>query len=234
MKKIEEIGFFIQARLASQRVPQKMVRPFAGTTLIDIAVQKILSSYIIPKENFYLSVADQLLIDIGNKYGVHIFHRSQKSIMEEHDIRVLFEWHKELSYKYFVRINPCLPLLSIKTIDKFVQKFTESPHDGMFAVTQRKNYIWSSDGKPMNMYFQGKCFNTKFVEPFFEAAHCLYAGTMNGIDNGVDMGSFQSLYDPEFFVVDEREIFDIDYPWQFDVCEKLYSSSSYVEKKNVD
>ena len=37
MKKIDQVAFIVQARLGSQRVPQKMIRPFAGTILLEHA-----------------------------------------------------------------------------------------------------------------------------------------------------------------------------------------------------
>ena len=37
-KALDEIAVIIQARMGSQRVPQKMTRPFADTTLTDIAL----------------------------------------------------------------------------------------------------------------------------------------------------------------------------------------------------
>ena len=61
VKNINDICFIIQARLGSQRVPNKMIKPFAGTTLVDVAIEKILDSSIIPKENFYFSVHEQEL-----------------------------------------------------------------------------------------------------------------------------------------------------------------------------
>lgn len=222
MKNIEKIGFFIQARISSERVPQKMIRPFAGSTLIEIALNKVLKSSIIPRKNFYLSAGDQQIIDVGRKIGVQIFNRSQESCMEEHKIQVLFEWHANTNYDYFVRINPCLPLLSISTIDSFVNHFLRSDSEGLFAVTKKKNYIWTDEGQPINLYENGNCFNTKYVKPYLEAAHCLYAGRMDRIAQGIDMGTFRQKNDPELFIINERESFDIDYPWQFDICETLY------------
>ena len=67
VKNINDICFIIQARLGSQRVPNKMIKPFAGTTLVDVAIEKILDSSIIPKENFYFSVHEQELQEIGRK-----------------------------------------------------------------------------------------------------------------------------------------------------------------------
>ena len=53
MKDINDVCFIIQARTQSTRVPNKMLRPFAGSSLLEIAINKILQSSLIPKENFY-------------------------------------------------------------------------------------------------------------------------------------------------------------------------------------
>ena len=41
MKKVEDICVLVQARLGSQRVPRKMIRPFCDTTLVDILFEKL-------------------------------------------------------------------------------------------------------------------------------------------------------------------------------------------------
>ena len=55
MKNIDDICFIVQARLSSERVPRKMIKPFAGSNLVDIICKKINNSSIIPKANFYFS-----------------------------------------------------------------------------------------------------------------------------------------------------------------------------------
>ena len=67
MKKIEDILFIVQGRVNSKRVSQKMIRDFCGTTLFDIAIDKVLDSKIIPKENFYVSVYDIELKNIAKQ-----------------------------------------------------------------------------------------------------------------------------------------------------------------------
>ena len=64
---------------------------------------------------------------------------------------------------------------------------------------------------------------TKLVEPLYEAAHSLYAGTLEDIGKDIYMGSFTRHGDPDLFVMDEIEAFDIDWPWQFDIAEKMFS-----------
>ena len=76
MKNIKDILFITQARLESQRVPQKMIRPFCGTNLLEILIEKIKKSNIIPLENFYLAVHNQELVDIAEKQNINYYKRS--------------------------------------------------------------------------------------------------------------------------------------------------------------
>ena len=55
MKNINDICVVVMARKDSERVPNKMLRPFAGTTLVDILFEKLNSSKVIPQENIYFS-----------------------------------------------------------------------------------------------------------------------------------------------------------------------------------
>ncbi len=223
MKDINDIFFFVQARMGSTRIPGKMLRPFAGTTLMDIIVQKILRSKIIPKENFYLSVYEPELKEIGKKYGVNVFHRSYKSAYAEGVLTDIYEWHDKVDYKYAVKINGCSPFLSIDTIDEFVKRYVEMDGDGLFGVIKKNNYFWNKNHKLVTPWPEGYQFmNTKMVEETFEAAHCLYGGRTDLIKDGIWMGDFQKEGDIELFEMSEEEVLDIDYEWQFKLYEILY------------
>ncbi len=221
MKKIEEVAVVIQARLSSQRIPKKMIKNFAGTTLTDIFLEKIKRCSSFPKSNFYLSVHEQELIDIGKKHGVNIFYRSQESASSEGTpMSLMYEWHNKLDFKYVVLINACVPFLEPSTIDSFVDGYLNSTKTGMFAVMEKKNYFWNNDGKLLTPLAED-VMNTKTVSKTFEAAHCLYASRLDTIKDGIWMGDFNNS-EINLFPVSERECLDIDYPWQFELCEKLY------------
>tara|TARA_B100000674_G_C37869184_1_gene928609 strand:+ start:383 stop:1090 length:708 start_codon:yes stop_codon:yes gene_type:complete len=230
-KNIDDLIVIIQARTGSSRTPRKMVNDFCGTTLTDIGIQKILNSKIIPKKNFYLTVGDDELIDIGNKYGVNIFKRSEKSVKENSDVKVIYEWHDKLDYKYWIKINACQPLLRTETIDRFVEEFLNSDSEGMFSVLKKKNYYWNKDGEMITPWPEGlTIMNTGVVEHTYEACHSLFAGSKQQLINGVWTGSFQTKSDPELFeITSEVEISDIDYPWEFKLCEILYQK--YLDKE---
>ena len=199
-----------------------MLRPFGGTTLVDIALSKIARSTIIPHENFYFAVHEKELVSVGRRHGVNIFLRSERSAAGE-DLLEVYEWHDRLPHDYVIKINACAPFLPVETIDSFVRAFLENNHDGLFSVIRKHDYFWNADGIMITSWPADlSIMNTKRVGPTFQAGHCLYAGRRGRIAEGVWMGGFQRPNDPALFEVDEFEAFDIDYPWQFQMAEALY------------
>ena len=112
-------------------------------------------------------------------------------------------------------------MLKIETIDSFVESFLNSDKEGGFAVFEKKTYYWNKNSKPITDWNGATIMNTKLVEPIYEAAHCLYASRMDIIQGGYWMDT-KSPPEPELFVMDELEAFDIDYNWQFELGEKLW------------
>jgi len=120
-------------------------------------------------------------------------------------------------------LNACNPLLTIETIDQFVESYINSDKGGMFGVIGKKQYFWDENGKMISPWpTHQKIMNTKTMGITYEAAHCLYASEMGIIKKGYWMDE-KLPPEPELFIIDdELEIFDIDYEWQFKVGEKLY------------
>ena len=149
MKDIKDICVVVQARLGSERVPAKMLKDFAGTTLMDIMCQKILNSKSIPKENFFLSIHEQELLDNASKYELNVFQRSEKSANSEGTpLTDMYEWWDKLPFKYCILLNACAPFMQIETIDGFVEAYKNSDSDGLFGVMKKKNYF----GKKSHWY----------------------------------------------------------------------------------
>jgi len=228
MKDIKDVCILIQARLGSQRVPGKMLRPFAGTTLVDILFEKLKKSTVVLKENIYFSVYEDELKEVGRKHGINIFDRSYESASSEGEpMTEIYEWHDKLPFKYVILISACNPLLKIETIDSFVEGFLNSKNEGAFAVFEKKTYYWSTDGSSLTNWEGSSIMNTKLVNPIYEAAHCLYASRLDIISQGYWMDT-KSPPEPELIPMEEFETFDIDYEWQFQVGENLYKNT--VEK----
>ena len=223
-KNINDICIVVQARMGCQRVPGKMLKPFANTTLTDILFDKLTQSTIVPKQNIYFSAYENELKNVGRKYGINIFDRSKDSAFAETDMKLIYEWHDKLPFKYVVLISACNPLLTIETIDGFLKSFIESDKEGAFAVFEKKTYYWDNQGKPITDWQGVSIMNTKNVEPIYEAAHCLYASRLDIIKQGYWM-DINYPPQPKLFVMEELEAFDIDYDWQFRLGEQLYKTN---------
>ena len=228
MKELKDIMVIVQARLSSERVPRKMLRSFAGTTLTDICINKIKESDFIPLENFYLAVHEPELVEAGEKSGVNVYKRSEKSAKSEGTPLVdMYEWWDKLPFKYCVMVNACCPFLKTSTIEDFIKAYMKTESDGLFGVISKKNYYWDKSGKMITEWPEGQaCMNTKVVGETLEAAHCLYAGKMEDIGQGIWMGDFIEPGAIELYTIDnEFEILDIDHEWQFGMCEILYKNT---------
>ena len=225
MKSISDIVFIIQARLNSERVPQKMIRPFGDSNLFDIAIKKLLKSKVLPRENIYVSVYENTLKDIAKDHGVNIYERSKESANNDNSLQKIYEWHDKLPFKYVIKLNACSPLLKTETIDKFLKTFLNQEEENLFGVIEQKDYFWDSKGKLITPWPSDQALmNTKAVEPTYKGAHVLYASRMDLISENKFMGDFQKEGGIKLFPMNELECFDIDYEWQFKVGELLYGN----------
>lgn len=227
MKSIDNIAFIVQARLNSQRVPRKMLRPFAETTLFDLVLDKLVSCSNIPNSNIFASVYEQELVDVAVSKGVFPWKRSYESANNDNDLKLIFEWYDKLpeKYKYVVIVSGCNPLLRVETISKFVEQFLTQKEENLFGVIEKKQYYWNKEGRLITPWPEGQTLmNTKAVEPTYEAAHVLYASRLDLINQYKFMGDYSKPGGIKLFPMDELEVFDIDYEWQFKVGETLYKS----------
>jgi len=224
MKNKNEVCVIVQARLGSERVPRKMIRPFAGGTLVDILFNKLKSLKNIPQSNIYFSAYEDELKKIASNHGINIFNRSEASANSEGEpLSEIYDWYNKLPFKYVILISACNPLLKTQTIDSFIKSFIESNKEGAFAVFPKKTYYWNENGSSITDWKGATIMNTKLVDPIYEAAHCLYASRMDIIGDGYWMDT-KSPPEPYLFKMDEIEAFDIDYEWQFKIAELLYKN----------
>ncbi len=224
MKALDDIAVIVQARLGSQRVPRKMLRPFVGTTLLDITLDTLAQVTALVPENLVLCVHEPELVAVGERHGVRIFHRSARSAASEgQPMAELYEWWNRLPQTYGVLVNACLPFLRAATIDAFIRQYAASPAEGLFGVIERRNYFWDQNGALLTaLPGERAVMNTKTVGVTYEAAHALYAGRLARIGEGVWMGRLDRPGEVELFPMAEEECLDIDYPWQFHLAECWY------------
>lgn len=227
MKPLDSVAIVIQARLNSQRVPKKMIRPFAGTTLFDLVLDKVIEALPSKQEHIWASVYEPELVDIAKKKSINIFNRSRVSANNDNSLQTIYEWHDKLpsNYKYVMLVSGCNPLLKPSTIRHFYNQLVQQEEENLFAVIEKKTYYWNKKGALITPWPEDQTImNTKVVEPTYEAAHVLYASRLDLIKENKFMGDFQAPKGIKLFRMEELEAFDIDYEWQFNVAEKLYET----------
>lgn len=234
-KTLDNICFVVNARLGSSRLPGKMLRPFAGTTLFELAVDKIIQSKF-PEEHLRLSLYDDALKEIAHNKGISVYHRSEDSVRQDNctatafTLPEVFEWWADLKeeYEYYFLLHACCPLLKVSTINSFVDEFLSSDSDGLFSVIEHRRFFYRKDSSIINDYTGSEeakiTFNTKFVEPIYSAAP-LRAGRLSDIGQHIYMGSFTQNNDPPLWVIPHDEATDIDYLEEFVRAEKMYLES---------
>src|SRR6056300_2105172 len=105
MTRLDDTAFIVQARLNSQRVPQKMIRPFAGSNLFGIILDKLLSSKVIPSDQIYASVhEEELFFEANTKRNIRTYQRSYESANNDNNLKKIDEWHEKLPHKYVILI----------------------------------------------------------------------------------------------------------------------------------
>lgn len=162
------------------------------------------------------------LKDLCSKYPFNIFERTEKSAKSEGTpMTEIYEWWNKIPHKNIVMINACCPFIKVETIERFFEDYLKTDKEGMFAVIDKKNYFWDEDGTFLTPLKEG-VMNTKTAKIIKEAAHCLYAGSLENIGKGIWMGDFNKPNDIKLWSIEESECLDIDYEWQFKMCESLY------------
>ena len=228
-KRPDRILVIIQSRLSSKRLKNKMLLPFGGSCLFEIAVKKLANLSSVPKSSLYVSVHDKKFVEIARKYGINIYHRSYESANNDNSLQTIYEWHDKLDFDYVIKINACSPFLKVSTIDKFIKTYINQKEESLFGVIPTKDYYWNSEGKLVTPWPKNQTImNTKAVDVTFKAAHTLYASRMDLISKNMFMGDFNKPKGIKLYPMDELECFDIDYEWQFRVAKSILESGDLI------
>ena len=173
----------IPARSGSKRVPNKNIKSFAGTSLLEHAVKRALNS------NIFSSVVcctdSESYADIAEKAGAHIPGLRPKSISSSFSPD--FDWVNWASHEIkqfyglsiFAILRPTSPFLSSTTINMACTALQKSNYESLRAVAE-------CDQHPAKMW----TLKGDLLQPILPYV----------LDNGIDMHSCQKASLPKVFV----------------------------------
>ena len=206
--------------MQSTRLPRKLLLPFGGTTLIDIALEKV-NRLDFFSHRYFAVAEDELKERITNYPNVELLERSPDAVKPGYnDHRKVFAHYKMIDSDYIFWLNSCSPLLSIDTIKKAVEFVMETKHNSYTSVIPTTDWIFDQDGNPVTNT-QAGMLSTNHSRKFYKVAHAFHV-----INKSFFMEHFQywtlTKNDPCLIVIPEQESFDVNTSMEFQVAEAAY------------
>jgi len=206
-------------------VPRKLLRPFSGTTLIDIALEKLDAMAFF--DNRYLAVADPELIETGEKYSnIEILLRDAASVASGvNPPAVSFAHYLAIPTEHIFIFNPCQPLLSIDTIRKAYDYFQETDFDSYTSVFKTRDWIFDHTGNCLTRS-DPENYSTNTGEFYHKAAHSFHIVGKTFFKKHGHHWTF-TRNDPHLIEMDSVEAVDVDSEMDFHMAESIFKERCY-------
>jgi CMP-N-acetylneuraminic acid synthetase len=223
---MKTISAVINARLQSSRTPQKLIRPFAGKTLIEIALEKLNDMDFF--EHRFLAVAEEPFKEICKKFpNVELIERSPDAVKPGfHPQKIIYQHYLRIPSDYIFWINPCQPFLKIETIRRAYEYVNETDYNSYTAVCSFRDWVFDSSGQCI-MNTDPEVISTNHTNEFFKMAHSFHVYNKKHFAYTGLIWSMKPN-DPHLISVNKEETYDVDYPIDFQVAETIYESSQKI------
>jgi CMP-N-acetylneuraminic acid synthetase len=213
------LAIVLPVRRDSERVPNKLLRSFAGSTLFDICLDKLepfkAQTYVAAREDEFLAAAR------GRQFRV--IERTIESATSEQP-RVIHGYLEGMTESHVLFVNACNPLLRTESIARAIAAFTDriaagSAH-GLFSVRTCPYLVFDQQGRRVSAG-EAEQYNSKFRPPCHIGADGLVLFPRRRFLETGQLWSF-TPGDPEFLVVDEAEALDVNTELDFEIAEAVF------------
>lgn len=223
------IKSLILSKKNSQRVENKNLKLFAGSSLLEVKIDQMKRiqqlGFI---DGVVVNTNNELAVDIAKKLGCEIIWRDDYYCTDEISAN---ELHEHLGHTFTADIvmftNTTSPLVTdetlIRAIKEFWEKVENGPYDSLNACHVMKEFLWAN-GKTLNYDPDNK--------PRSQDLPNIYS-----LDSATDIISAKKLIEnrsfvsknPYLFVVDRIEGMEVDWPIDFEITEYLYKKRNGIE-----
>lgn len=216
----------IKARGGSKRVPNKNLKPFSGTSLLEIKIRQLqrmefLDSVVVNSDS------DEIL-EVARSLGAETVRRDPKFATDDVLPNDLFvNLAENIDCEYIVHADVTSPFLRDETIrDMFYlysEKWFQSLNKALLTGTCLKRFIWKSDDDSNlhavnfnpNEQPNSQALDNRFY--IMNSACAILARDLMIRQRGL------SGYSPAVYGIDEIEAIDIDTSIEFEFAEWLYN-----------
>lgn len=226
----KKITAVIPVRKGSQRVKDKNLRPFAGTSLLEIKLNMLLK---VPE-------IDAIIVNTNSEAAIELVEEEYSGTKVRYHRREEYYASSQCSGSEFFRhiakvtdtdvfiYSPCTsPFVKPDTVSKCINQFLEHPEfDSLATVSPVKEFLW----------LNGKALN---YDPL-HAPNSQNLPDIVAINFGTTVVNRETIIEnsniigknPQFVITDEIEAIDIDTPLDFYIAEQLYQKV-IIEKKDL-
>lgn len=217
---MKEILAIVPIRKGSMRIKNKNTRPFANNTnLLEIKLKTLLK---IDRIDIIVNTDDENAIEIANTYNIPIHKREAYYASSECTNSEFFHHIAHVSskeYKYIMYVPVTSPLVKEKTINKVIDEFykNKNEYDSINTTTIIQHHMWLNE-TPLN-YNPENSPNSQDL-PQIHALN--YAVNIIPRELMIQRKNVVG-YKPKFFILNQYESIDIDYWFDFQIAEFLYT-----------
>lgn len=216
----------IPVRKGSQRVLNKNLRPFAGTTLLEVKINALKESGIF--DDIIVNTDSEEAIEIAKSLGVS-YHRREAYYASSACSGSEFFQHLGIvtDTDVFAYCPVTSPFVTPETMKKCLELYKNTPDcDCVSTVSDVKEFLWL-DGKPMN-YDKQNAPNSQDLPD------------VKALNFGFTLVKRESLIknrniigdNPVFVTTPDIEAVDIDTPLDFYIAEQMYIKLK-IEGKDI-
>ena len=212
-----KITAVIPVRKGSVRVKNKNLKPFAGSTLLEIKIKQLKSVKDI--ENIIVSSDCEKMLSIAESLGVNTHKRDEYYASSKASNSEFFENLGRSIDAEFIMYSPVTcPLISLETYHDCIAEFKNNENiESLATVSNVKHHMWL-DNKPLN-YEVNNAKNSQDLPDIYAVSYgiCIISKE-NMIKNRNAL-----TRNPTFKVLDEIESIDIDTEFDFMIAEIVYT-----------
>ena len=230
-----KITAVIPVRKGSQRVKDKNLRPFAGTTLLDNKIQMLLK---VPE-------IDEIVVNTNSEAAIELVELDYQGTKVRAQRREEFYASSQCSGSEFFKhlgevtdtdlfiytlctspfVKPETVSLCIKT---YLKNLKENDYDCVSTVSSVKEFLWL-DGKAMNYDPQ----NAPNSQNLPDVVALNFGTTIISRENLIKYHNIIGKK-PDFVITSDIEAIDIDTPLDFYIAEQMYIKLKVEGKQLLD
>ena len=221
-----KIKALVAVRSGSQRVQNKNIRPFAGSSLLEIKRDQLLR--IKSLDGVVVNSNDDMMLDIAKKVGCEVVKRDEYYASNSVSMSEVYRNMAEnFTGDIVVYSNVTNPLLKDYTIEKAIETYMvkSEDFDSLNSAHLIKEFMFK-DGKPINYSLE--------KQPRSQDLPDIYA--LNFALNIIERQKMIECMNvvgksPLIWGIDEIEATDIDNPIDFEFAEYVYRTHNEYKMK---